>query len=215
MEDAGSLLDDHDCEAAPPGPSGEAPSASPVALQILAELPFLRRTVRRWHQSGADSEDLVQDTLIRALASSHSWQSGSNLRAWLFTIMRNVFLASREREKRAGMAAQAYTEVNSASELQDSEARLVLRDVGRVLDRMPEAQSVALMLVGVEGKSYEEVAQAMDLSIASVRCHLSRARTYLRDAVLTRDYSSPVATSRGTGPGHGPRRGPIKQARLR
>ena len=60
--------------------------------RVLAEVPFLRRAVRRWHGVGADADDLVQETLLRALANSHQWEPGTNLRAWLFTIMRNQFL---------------------------------------------------------------------------------------------------------------------------
>src|SRR6266478_9246594 len=74
------------------------PTASPEFLrQIEAEIPFLKRTVRRWHREKADADDLVQDTLVQALANAHLWQPGSDLRAWLYTIMRNRFLAGANR----------------------------------------------------------------------------------------------------------------------
>src|SRR5712691_2618807 len=81
-----------------PGPVAEPeqptqPSAiATLGPQIEAEIPFLQRVVRRWYREAADADDLVQDTLLRALASAHLWQPGSNLRAWLVTIMRNQFL---------------------------------------------------------------------------------------------------------------------------
>src|SRR5215211_5333252 len=86
--------------------SPEPPAANPAArdghrsaavsaiwLQIEAEIPFLRQAARRWrHRETADADDLVQDTLIRALANAHLWEPGTNLRAWLVTIMHNQFL---------------------------------------------------------------------------------------------------------------------------
>ena len=74
-------------------PAPKPPAADPhqpdISQQIENEIPFLRRAVRRWHREQADADDLVQDTLLRALASAHLYQPGSDLRAWLFTIMRN------------------------------------------------------------------------------------------------------------------------------
>src|SRR5229473_3475456 len=77
-----------------PRPSaGTTPSAA-FLRQIEDEIPFLKRAVRRWHRDKADADDLVQDTLVQALANAHLWQPGSDLRAWLFTIMRNRFLGT-------------------------------------------------------------------------------------------------------------------------
>ena len=77
-----------------------------IGPQIEAEIPFLQRVVRRWYREAADADDLVQDTLLRALASAHLWQPGSNLRAWLVTIMRNQFLESIGRIRRWDAAAK-------------------------------------------------------------------------------------------------------------
>src|SRR5215216_4234086 len=71
---------------------------------LEAEIPFLRRAVRRSCREAADAEDLVQDTLMRALASAHQWDPGSNLRAWLTTIMRNQFLTTVARGRRDKLA---------------------------------------------------------------------------------------------------------------
>lgn len=181
------------------GSCGKAGSAE-VVQQIVDELPFLRRIARRWQASRADADDLVQETLIRALGNSHGWQPGSNLRAWLFTIMRNSFLAARAKEKRNQLATQAYAEANPDYQFHTSYERLTLRDVDRTLGRMPKAQAIALMLVGVEGKSYEEVAETLEVSVGSVRCHLARARARLRTAVLATEHHSPVAGSQAAKP---------------
>src|SRR6201994_1961029 len=86
--------------ATPEHQSRGAPSAE-YLRQIENEIPFLRRAVRRWHRDKADADDLVQDTLVQALANAHLWQSGTDLRAWLYTIMRNRFLAGVNKSARS------------------------------------------------------------------------------------------------------------------
>lgn len=153
-----------------------------IPEQILDELPFLRRVVRRWQTSGAEAEDLVQEALVKALANAYQWTPGTNLRAWLFTIMRNQFLAGRSKANRARAALESYGEMAAVSGTGSQYATVVLRDVERVVERMPKAQRVAIRLVGLEGRSHEEVARELGLSTAAVRCHLARARHRLREA---------------------------------
>jgi RNA polymerase sigma-70 factor (ECF subfamily) len=167
---------------------------------ILSQLPFLRRIASRWQQRAADRDDLVQDTLVRSLANAHLWQPGSNLRAWLVTIMRNQFLASLAKSGRAADAQRIYADVQSQISLGDSTARLMLRDVNRALHRMPNAQRQAITLVGLEAKSYTEVARAMGITTDAVRSHLARARQYLRDAVGPGRTASPISTRNGCVP---------------
>ena len=154
-----------------------------VSRQIENEIPFLRRAVRRWHRQPADADDLVQDTLVRALANAHLYQPGSDLRAWLFTIMRNQFLAGAAKANRFVTMLRVFAEADHGAGGDPSETRLVLRDVGGALGRLPSKQRVAVMLACIEGKSYEEVAEAMGLSVGAVRCHLARGRNRLRTAI--------------------------------
>lgn len=171
-------------------------SASPViARQIEAEIPFLRRVVRRWQRDATDAEDLIQETLLRALANAHLWQPGTNLRAWLATIMRNQFFATMSRSQRWAGAAEmiALPEVAPA----DAETRLTLRDVERAFHRLPTKQRAAVLLAGIEGKSYAEVASRMGLSVDAVRCHLARARDSLRSSVYRADERSPIRGTAG------------------
>jgi len=157
-----------------------------IGPQIEAEIPFLQRVVRRWYREAADADDLVQDTLLRALASAHLWQPGSNLRAWLVTIMRNQFLETNGRTRRWDAAAEII-DVADHRVSADLEARLTLRDVERAFRRLPAKQRSAVLLAGIEGKPYTEVATMMGLSVDAVRCHLARARQRLRTAVYPRD----------------------------
>jgi len=157
-----------------------------IWLQIETEIPFLRQAARRWrHREIVDADDLVQDTLIRALASAHLWEPGTNLRAWLATIMRNQFLSNVDRHQRAAGALQDLQAEASTSA--NAELRLTLRDVERALQRLPAKQRSAILLAGIEGKSYTEVAEEMGLSVDAVRCHLARARDRLRTTVYQHD----------------------------
>jgi RNA polymerase sigma-70 factor (ECF subfamily) len=165
---------------------------------VLAEVPFLRRVVRRWHGVDRDPEDLVQDTVLRALASAHQWTPGTNLRAWLFTIIRNQFFAGKSRSKRADAAMQGYADAYPPPTLEHQDARLLLRDVNRVIDRLPKAQRAALLLVGVEGCSYETVAATLEISTDAVRAHLTRARARLRKAVFDAECTSPFLPALAT-----------------
>jgi RNA polymerase sigma-70 factor (ECF subfamily) len=166
-----------------PGPPVDSADQLDVSRQIENEIPFLRRAVRRWHREHADAEDLVQDTLLRALANAHLYESGSDLRAWLFTIMRNQFLAGAAKANRFISMLRVFAETDHGVGGDPSETRLVLRDVAGALRRLPSQQRTAVMLACVEGKSYEEAAEAMGLSVSAVRCHLARGRNRLRTAL--------------------------------
>src|SRR5260370_15526086 len=87
---------------------------SDFSRRIEDEIPFLRRTVRRWHREKADADDLVQDTLVRALTNADLWQSGTNLRGWLFAIMRNQFLAGIGKSNRLTSVLQSFAEADSS-----------------------------------------------------------------------------------------------------
>jgi len=178
--------DGPDCQSRG-GPSSE------FCQQIENEIPFLRRTVRRWHREKADADDLVQDTLVQALANAHLWQPGTDLRAWLYTIMRNRFLAGVNKSARSASALKEIVEPAPTSTAHSSELRLLLRDLGAALLRLSSNQRSAVLLIGVEGKSYAEAAQSMGTSVGAVRSHLSRGRDRLKTAVDGTDTRPPFA----------------------
>jgi RNA polymerase sigma-70 factor (ECF subfamily) len=183
-------------------PSAEARLAGTVTGSAMAEffcrieneLAFLRKRVRRWHRDRANAEDLVQDTVLQALANAHLWQPGSNLRGWLLTIMRNQFLAAVAKSKRSSELLAAFAQRDSELLPSANGARLLLRDVERALVRLSAIQRTVLVAVGIDGKSYSEVAQMLDMSVGAVRCHLARARERLRAAVNGGRYAVPFAT---------------------
>lgn len=161
--------------------------------QIENEISFLRRTVRRWHRDAADADDLVQDTLVQALANWHLWQPGTDLRAWLYTIMRNRFLAGVNRSTSSASALKEIAATEPAPTTHASELRLLLRDLGAALRRLSSNQRSAVLLIGVEGKSYAEAAESMGTSVGAVRSHLSRGRDRLKTAMHGTDTRTPFA----------------------
>lgn len=174
-------------------------SANRIADYIEAEIPFLRRMVRRWHREAADADDLVQETLLRALANAHLWEPGTSMRAWLTTIMRNQFLTAMTRAARL-QAASDVSSVSGSNGPTYPEVLLTLRDLKRALKRLPEKQRSAVHLASIEGKSYSEVARLMGLTPDAVRCHLARARRRLRKVVYASDKDTWIdaAGQRGT-----------------
>jgi RNA polymerase sigma factor (sigma-70 family) len=166
---------------------------SDFSRQIQDEIPFLRRASRRWHRETADAEDLVQDTVVQALANAHLWQPGTDLRGWLYTVMRNRFLAGVTRSNRSAAALRQIATEQPTPATASSELRLILRDLYAALRRLPSNQRSAVLLIGVEGKSYDEAAQTMGTSVGSVRSHLARGRDRLRTAVQGTDARPPFS----------------------
>lgn len=181
---------------------------SDFACRLERQLPFLRNAARRWRRDKASTDDLVQDTIVRALANAHLWrpdQPESNLRGWLFTIMRNRFLAGVARARRSDTALDAIAAAAECVPAVASrpEARLMMRDLERGLARLPAPQRTAIRLVGIEECSYEEAARLMDMTVAAVRCHLSRGRNRLHEMVEGRTALPLCARLKATGIPHG------------
>ena len=154
-----------------------------LARQVEQEVPFLRKLVRRWCQEKAHADDLVQDTVVRALTYASTYEPGTNLRAWLSTIMRNEFLSGRQKAASLTSMLRVFAESDHGAGGDPSEERHKLRDVSRALTRLPAEQRRAVYYMCIEGMSYEDAAKAMGASVASVRMNLSRGRNRLRTAV--------------------------------
>lgn len=146
------------------------------------EIPHLRRYARYLTREVNSADDLVQECLARAIAKSHSWEPGTNLRAWLFVILRNVFLNDR-RKNRPESVSLADNDHPSLQVAGDQEARMALIEVNDALLRLSDDHREMLILVGVEGMSYEEVSTVLEIPLGTVRSRLARARIALREAV--------------------------------
>jgi len=155
---------------------------------LLAAIPRLRRYARVLTGDPTRADDLVQETLARAWEKRRLWAVGSDLRAWMFTIMHNVFvnqlgLAARDARNVSidgdGDGARAWQLPVRATQ----QIRVELLEVLRELERLPAEQREVLVLAAVEEMRYEEIATVLDIPVGTVMSRLSRAREKLRRAM--------------------------------
>lgn len=147
---------------------------------IAAHIPQLRRYARALTGDYTAAEDLVQDTLERAWKRFGLWRSGSNLRAWLFTIMHNVFINQVRAEPRKQDESAEHSVPHLLWKSQTAENRLELQDLSNALRRLPNGQREVILLIGLEQMSYAEAARVLDIPIGTVMSRLSRGREQLR-----------------------------------
>jgi RNA polymerase sigma-70 factor (ECF subfamily) len=149
-------------------------------FEIVAIIPRLRRYARALTGERIAADDLVQDTLERAWRKIHLFRSGTDLRAWLFTIMHNVFVNQVRTARLAIVDGEDLTEIPERASEADG---LSLRDLERAMRRLPDEQREVLLLVALEDMSYAETAHALEIPIGTVMSRLSRAREKLRAAM--------------------------------
>lgn len=150
---------------------------------IEAEIPRLRRFAMALARNPDRADDLVQECLTRALARIDTWEPGTNLRAWLFTILRNVHLNDVRREGRAPFVPDASEDKVEGVMIASQEADVALRELGQILGCLSTEHRQILLLIAVEGFAYEEAAHICDVPVGTVRSRLSRAREALREAL--------------------------------
>jgi len=144
---------------------------------LIEHLPRLRRYAKALTGDVNRADDLVQDTLERALAKLDLWQPGSDLRAWLFTLMHNLFVNQiRIKRPQETVMEDALDEPVSGGQME----ALAARDIHAALARLPEEQREVLLLVGLEQFGYAEAAQVLGVPTGTVMSRLSRARERMR-----------------------------------
>ena len=148
---------------------------------IPIQIQTLRRYARALTSDRARADDLVQDTLMRALAKEHLWQRGTNLRAWLFTIMHNQNVNTVRHGVRDAAAVDVETVSATLIAPTDPSASRQLRELERALSRLPLGQRQVILLVGLEGMSYDDAAEILGIPIGTIRSRLSRGRQTLRE----------------------------------
>lgn len=144
--------------------------------EIAAHIPRLRRYARALAGDSHRADDLVQDTLERALTKFHLWRHGSDLRAWMFTIMHNVFINQLKARRELALDDAVEDGLQSAPQSDPLE----LRDLDTALRRLSVEQREVLLLVGLEQLSYAEASQALGVPVGTVMSRLSRGRERLR-----------------------------------
>ncbi len=159
--------------------------------QLTGELPYLRRFARALCGDAALADDLVQDCAERALSRSHLYDPARPLRAWLFAILRNIFISGL----RKGSRLQVVKNVDDLHDGEDAvrpeqETNISINLITQALDRLPEQQREILVLVSLEEMSYREAAEIVGVPIGTVMSRLSRARQLLQQ--ILEDRGTPV-----------------------
>ncbi|HUG79102.1 MAG TPA: sigma-70 family RNA polymerase sigma factor [Burkholderiales bacterium] len=151
------------------------------AQRLVELIPRLRRYARALVGDRASADDLVQDTLERAWAKLHLYRRGTDLRAWLFTVMHNVHVNKVRAQRATDPLEDDMPELAQRAAQGDA---LLVRDLDRAVARLPADQRAVLLLVTLEEMSYEEVAHTLGIPIGTVMSRLSRARDKLRMMML-------------------------------
>ena len=151
------------------------------AERLVELIPRLRRYARALVGDRATADDLVQDTLERAWAKLHLYRRGTDLRAWLFTVMHNVHVNRVRSARPTDTLEEEMPELAQRAAQGDA---LLVRDLDRAIACLPAEQRAVLLLVTLEEMSYDEVARALSIPIGTVMSRLSRARETLR-ALMT------------------------------
>jgi RNA polymerase sigma-70 factor (ECF subfamily) len=153
-----------------------------VSQAFEAEIPRLRRHALKLTRDAGATDDLVQETLLRGLDKLHLWEEGTNLGAWLQTILHNQFVNQIRRARREGIVVELSDVEEPLSRPPTQETGLELRDVQRALNKLPEGQRDTVLLIGLGGLRYSHAARVTGAPIGTVRSRLSRGREKLRTA---------------------------------
>ncbi len=145
---------------------------------ITDQIPRLRRYARALTGSRTSADDLVQDTLERAWGKLHLWRRGSDMRAWMFSIMHNTFI--NHIRKKQLVTISMDDDVLEVPTRATQEDFLQMRDLASAIEKIPHEYREVLLLIGLEQMSYEETAKVLGIPLGTVMSRLSRGRERLR-----------------------------------
>ena len=148
--------------------------------ELIEHLPAMRAFAISLTRNGAVADDMVQDTLVKAWTNIDTFQVGTNMRAWLFTILRNTFYSSRRKSKREVADVDGVI-TESLAEKPAHDGHMQLNDFRKALDTLPDEQREALLLVGASGFSYEEAAEMCGVAVGTIKSRTNRARVRLAE----------------------------------
>jgi len=179
---------------------------------LIQHLPVLRQQAMALTRNRADAEDLLQTSVASALAAKASFQPGTNFRAWMGSIIRNRFLSNCRRRRETVSIDDAPPSTLSRSGGQ--EESLAMRELRHHMARLPAQQRLLLLLISVEGRSYEEVSQQTGVPVGTLKARVSRTRKQLRVWMLGDEEAprSGVASARPMAAARSPlRNGPAME----
>lgn len=175
--------------------------------ELVGYIPHLRRYAWSLLRDGDEADDLVQECLVRAIRNQHSFRRDTNLRAWLFTILHNLYVDLVRKRATVNNLASTH-DLPSQKSLEPNQMQsLDLVRLNWALSQLQEEQKSALLLVALEGMSYKETADITGVAVGTVKSRVSRARNALRDLMSSK--GSPVDGAGGSmRPRYGNTRGP-------
>jgi RNA polymerase sigma-70 factor (ECF subfamily) len=151
-----------------------------VAKQIEKYIPALKRYALSLTRNAVAADDLLQECLVRALTKARLYKPGTNLRAWLFTILHNLHISDVRRNGKWKQPTDPEAALNSLSEKPNQTDSLMLRAIEKAMMALPDQQRQILYCIGVEGMSYEEVSEEFGIPVGTVKSRCFRARATLQ-----------------------------------
>nr|WP_192876722.1 RNA polymerase sigma factor [Paracoccus jeotgali] len=165
--------------------------------ELVNHLPALRAFALSLTRDGSAADDLVQDTIVKAWTNIEKFQPGTNLRAWLFTILRNTFYSARRKTRREVSDTDGI-HAAKLSTRPEHDGRLAMNDFRAAFQHLPDEQRESLILVGALGFSYEEAASMTGVAVGTVKSRANRGRRRLAELLHLADGEELEMTDRST-----------------
>lgn len=165
--------------------------------ELVDHLPALRAFALGLTRNPATADDLVQDAIVKAWTNIDKFEAGTNLRAWLFTILRNTYYSSLRKTRRE-VADVDGVFAESLSEKPAHDGRLAMADFQRAFNQLPDEQREALVLVGALGASYEEAAESCGVAVGTIKSRANRGRAKLAELLQLNDNEAMELTDPAT-----------------
>ncbi|UWR22699.1 RNA polymerase sigma factor [Sulfitobacter sp. S190] len=165
--------------------------------ELVDHLPAMRAFAISLTRNGAIADDMVQDTLVKAWTNIEKFEVGTNMRAWLFTILRNTYYSSRRKSNREVADVDGVFTDNLA-EKPAHDGHLQMQDFRVALAKLKDEQREALLLIGASGFSYEEAAEMCGVAVGTIKSRTNRARAQLAELMGLRDDEAMELTDDAT-----------------
>lgn len=165
--------------------------------ELVDHLPAMRAFAISLTRNASTADDMVQDTLVKAWTNIDKFEQGSNMRAWLFTILRNTYYSSRRKSKREVADVDGILTENLA-EKPAHDGHMQMAEFRQALAQLKDEQREALLLVGASGFSYEEAAELCGVAVGTIKSRTNRARARLAEILDHRDDESMELTDDAT-----------------
>ena len=165
--------------------------------ELVTHLGALRAFALSLTRNGATADDLVQDTIVKAWKAIESFQVGTNMRAWLFTILRNTYYSDRRKRSREVSDSEGHFAA-TLSEKPAHDGKLAMNDFMVAFQQLPDEQREALTLVGAMGFAYQEAADMCGTAVGTIKSRVNRGRAQLAEMLDISDDSQFELTDSST-----------------